>query len=53
MNLSAPALPLILAFSPAAKNAAEEKGKDILAGLEARRVSPLPKIMQRFWGEAG
>jgi hypothetical protein len=46
MNLSAPALPLILAFSPATKIAVEEKGKDILAGSEARRVSPLPKTMK-------
>jgi hypothetical protein len=43
MNLSAPALPLILTFSPAAKIAAGEKGKDmrlrsVLAGPETRRV---------------
>jgi len=25
----------------------------VLAGSEARYVSPLPKIAQRFWGEAG
>jgi hypothetical protein len=50
MNRFGPALPLILTFSPAAM-AAEAKGKDIclhtvLAGSEARQVSPLPKIMQ-------
>jgi hypothetical protein len=53
MNLSAPALPLILTFSPAAKNAAKEKGIDmclrsVWAGSEARHVFPLPKIVQRF-----
>jgi hypothetical protein len=46
MNLSAPALPLILTFSPAAKIAAGEKGKDmrlrsVLAGPETRRVRGL------------
>jgi len=58
MKQSDTALPLILAFSPAPLTLRRGEGKDmclrsVLPGSEARRVSPLPKIVQQFWGEAG
>jgi hypothetical protein len=57
-NQPAPAPPLILTFYPAPLTLRRGEGKDmclrsVLPGSEARRVSPLPKIVQRFWGEAG